>query len=170
MRKQTTVLALFLAAVMSLALFMISYQVQDLEDQLDSLNRDIARDGRAVHVLQAEWAHLNDPERLRSLADKYLGLTPVGTRQLGEIEDIPWRPLHEASMNGADPSATSLPAETSTPVDDNPRVEPSSANAGSGTESLDDAIPAIRRALGLTRTSPDRASGGGIINTGKALP
>ena len=67
MSKRTTILALILAGFMSLGLFMISYQVQDLEDQLDALNRDISRDSRAVHVLQAEWAHLNDPQRLRML-------------------------------------------------------------------------------------------------------
>ena len=83
MSKRTTFLALVLAAVMSLGLFMVSYQVQDLEDQLDALNRDIARDNRAVHVLQAEWAHLNDPQRLRLLAERYLGLEPIATRQLG---------------------------------------------------------------------------------------
>ena len=34
MSKRTTILALILAGFMSLGLFMISYQVQDLEDQL----------------------------------------------------------------------------------------------------------------------------------------
>ena len=47
MSKRTTILALILAGFMSLGLFMISYQVHDLEDQLDGLNRDISRDSRA---------------------------------------------------------------------------------------------------------------------------
>lgn len=100
MSRQTTLLALTVAAIMSLALFMISYQVQDLETQLDSLNGDISRDQRAVHVLQAEWANLNDPERLRVLADRYLGLRPVATDQLGRIEDIPLKQVIPAADDG----------------------------------------------------------------------
>ncbi|PIW25848.1 MAG: hypothetical protein COW30_18020 [Rhodospirillales bacterium CG15_BIG_FIL_POST_REV_8_21_14_020_66_15] len=136
MSKRTTFLALALAAIMSLGLFMISYQVQDLEDQLDSLNRDIARDSRAVHVLQAEWAHLNDPQRLRMLSERYLGLEPIATRQLGKVEDIPWRPLVAASERKIEPAPQEAAPAAAQP-------------ASSGDKPLEDALPAIRRALGL---------------------
>lgn len=134
MSKRTTFLALALAAIMSLGLFMISYQVQDLEDQLDSLNRDIARDNRAVHVLQAEWAHLNDPQRLRLLSERYLGLAPIATKQLGKVEDIPWRPTVEAADRTVEPAT--VPAAP---------VQAASAR----DKAVEDALPAIRRALGL---------------------
>ncbi|MEQ9171675.1 MAG: hypothetical protein RLO05_10985 [Rhodospirillales bacterium] len=137
MSKRTTFLALILAAVMSLGLFMVSYQVQDLEDQLDALNRDIARDSRAVHVLQAEWAHLNDPQRLRLLAERYLGLEPIATKQLGKVEDIPWRPTVEVADRAPAPVAEAAPA----PAVSAPR-----------DKAVEDALPAIRRALGLAPT------------------
>ena len=88
MSKRTTFFALALAAVMSLGLFMISYQVHDLEDQLDGLNRDISRDSRAVHVLQAEWAHLNQPERLRDLALAVTDLRPLEPAQLVSVTSL----------------------------------------------------------------------------------
>ncbi|MAN80693.1 MAG: hypothetical protein CMM77_13795 [Rhodospirillaceae bacterium] len=138
MNKRTTFLALALAAVMSLGLFMVSYQVQDLEDQLDTLNRDIARDNRAVHVLQAEWAHLNDPQRLRLLAERYLGLEPIATKQLGTVEEIPWRPVIEVADRAGKPGAAASSAPT--PV------------VSAGDKAVEDALPAIRRALGLTPT------------------
>lgn len=134
MSKRTTFLALVLAAVMSLGLFMVSYQVQDLEDQLDALNRGIARDSRAVHVLQAEWAHLNDPQRLRLLAERYLGLEPIATKQLGTVEDIPWRPTVEVADRKVEPATEAMPA----PAASAPR-----------DKAVEDALPAIRRALGL---------------------
>jgi len=139
MSKQTTLLALLLAGLMSLALFMISYQVQDLESQLDAINRDIARDSRTVHVLQAEWAHLNDPERLRVLADRYLGLAPVATSQLGRVEDIPMKPLVQAS----EPAGSSASEGTRGPTA--PSAVPE-----------EDPMAAIRRALGMQV----RAAGG----------
>lgn len=132
MSRQTTLLALLLAGLMSLALFMISYQVQDLESQLDAINRDIARDSRAMHVLQAEWAHLNDPERLRVLADRYLGLAPVATSQLGRVEDIPLKPLMQASepLGGDQPQAAPAPGRAVPAAEEDP-------------------MAAIRRALAL---------------------
>ena len=145
MSKRTTFLALILAAVMSLGLFMVSYQVQDLEDQLESLNRGIARDSRAVHVLQAEWAHLNDPQRLRLLAERYLGLEPIATKQLGKVEDIPWRPMVEAAERAVEAADQPAPAGP---------VQVMSARE----RAVEDALPAIRRALGLA-PSPVREDG-----------
>ncbi|MEQ8507271.1 MAG: hypothetical protein RIB80_18270 [Rhodospirillales bacterium] len=147
MTKRTTFLALALAGILSLGLFMISYQVQDLEDQLDALNRDISRDSRAVHVLQAEWAHLNDPQRLRMLSERYLGLEPIATKQLGKVEDIPWRPLVEAADRGEAAAPASEPVIKPAAVSE-PAIKPVAA---AGDKSVEDALPAIRRALGMLK-------------------
>ncbi|MEO5336954.1 MAG: hypothetical protein H7841_08680 [Magnetospirillum sp. WYHS-4] len=92
MKRQTVTLALLTAGGMSLALFGIKYQVRDLEKDLDSLNRTIARDQQAIHVLKAEWNYLNDPRRLNDLAGRHLGLKPTEMRQLGTLEQLPPRP------------------------------------------------------------------------------
>ncbi len=89
--RHTTALALLLAGILSLALFSVKYQVQDLEQELDALNRSIAADRQAIHVLNAEWSHLNNPDRLRVLSDRYLGLTPIEPEQLGAIDLLPMR-------------------------------------------------------------------------------
>lgn len=88
MIRHTTILAILLAAALSIVLFGVKYQVQDLEQELTSIERGILSEERAIHVLHAEWAHLNDPERLRPLAEKYLGMGPVSPAQLGSIENL----------------------------------------------------------------------------------
>ena len=85
MMRRTTVLFVFLAAALSLALFSLKYQVQDLEDEFVGLNRSILAERRAMHVLEAEWSYLNDPARLGALAARHLGLRPVESEQLGTL-------------------------------------------------------------------------------------
>ena len=92
MIRHTTVLAIILAAALSVVLFGVKYQVQDLEGELTRIERNILDEERAIHVLRAEWSHLNDPERLRQLAARHLDLSPVTARQLGSFEDLQDRP------------------------------------------------------------------------------
>ncbi len=88
MMRRTTVLFVFLAAALSLALFSLKYQVQDLEDEFVGLNRSILAERRATHVLEAEWSYLNDPVRLGALAARHLGLRPVESEQLGTLSTL----------------------------------------------------------------------------------
>jgi cell division protein FtsL len=107
MIRSTTLLAILLAAALSLVLFTVKYQVQDLETELTGLERGIVGEERAIHVLRAEWSHLNDPERLRELAQRYLGMGPVSARQLETFDDLADRKtpedesVHPASVQAA---------------------------------------------------------------------
>ncbi len=89
MARHSTLLFLLLAGALSLALFTLKYQVQDLEDELVQLDGAIASDTQAIHVLKAEWSLLNDPARLRALSERHLNLSPVRPVQLGTLEDLP---------------------------------------------------------------------------------
>lgn len=88
MIRQTTVLALLLAAALSVVLFSVKYQVRELETELTAIERGIVREERAIHVLRAEWAHLNDPGRLRQLAERHLGMGPVSARQMETFDGL----------------------------------------------------------------------------------
>ncbi len=88
MMRRTTVLFVFLAAALSLALFSLKYRVQDLEDEFVGLNRSILAERRAMRVLEAEWSYLNDPVRLGALAARHLGLRPVESEQLGTLATL----------------------------------------------------------------------------------
>ncbi len=93
--KQTTVLFLVLAGGLALVLFSVKYKVQDLEEELSSLNRQIAYEHRAVHVLNAEFSYLVDARRLRRLAAQHLDMEPIQPDQLGTFAS-----LHEGPKEG----------------------------------------------------------------------
>ena len=86
--RHTTLLFLLLAGAISVALFSVKYQVQDLEDDLDSLNRSIIMERQSIHVLNAEWSHLNNPERLGSLARRHLGMQPVDPARMTSFKNM----------------------------------------------------------------------------------
>lgn len=75
--RTSSLVILLVAVAVGIGLFMVKYRVQDLEEQLVELNRSIARDRTAIRVLRAEWSHLNEPARLKALANRHLGMAPV---------------------------------------------------------------------------------------------
>jgi len=77
-----------MAAVMSVALFFLKYEVTNLELELDNLNDAIVSDREAIHVLKAEWSHLNNIERLEVLSGRYLKLQPTDPGRLRSMDDF----------------------------------------------------------------------------------
>jgi cell division protein FtsL len=96
---KTTLLAFVLAAFLSLLLFSVKQQVLDLEGELSGLNTSIIDDKKAIHVLKAEWSHLNNAQRLQELAERHLGLKPVKADQAGVISDLPKRSMLSEATN-----------------------------------------------------------------------
>lgn len=88
MIRRSTLLSTLLAVSTGLALFVVKYQVQDLEDTLAKINREISDSRQAVHVLKAEWSHLNEPNRLRFLATRHLDLGPLENAQFIRASDL----------------------------------------------------------------------------------
>ena len=64
--------------------------VQELEGQLNSINRGIQDDIKTIHVLKAEWSHLNTPSRLRQLVAKHISLNPVQAEQIINYSALPF--------------------------------------------------------------------------------
>jgi len=85
--RQATIITLLVAAMMSVALFFLKYEVIDLETELNLLNRAIVSDRELIHVLEAEWSHLNDTVRLKNLAERHLKLRPTQPSQLRTVEE-----------------------------------------------------------------------------------
>ncbi len=65
-------------------------QVQNLEKELNGLNSAIREDIKAIHVLKAEWSHLNNPERLRKLAAKHIALNQLRPEQIINYSELPF--------------------------------------------------------------------------------
>lgn len=64
--------------------------VQELENELHTINQDIQTDIKTIHVLKAEWSHLNTPSRLRHLAAKHIFLNPVKAEQIINYSALPF--------------------------------------------------------------------------------
>ncbi len=105
MKRGPTVLFALLAIAMGAASIVIGTEAQDLEDRLAAIQRDIAREQEAIHVLRAEWSHLNRPERIERLARKHLDLRPFDPAQTMPIADLPFAVQPEF----ADPEALFRP-------------------------------------------------------------
>ena len=96
-------LVLVLAAcVMGLALWAYreNYRTREALREMARVERAIERERDALGVLEAEWAYLNRPERLRDLArlnDERLRLVPLTAEAFARLDQIPPRPARGAS-------------------------------------------------------------------------
>jgi len=93
MIKLATLFWLFLVSATGFAMFGVKYEVQALEDELTRTKRAVAAELHEIHVLDAEWAYLTQPETLEEMNRRHLSLAPIATTQLhATIDDIPIRP------------------------------------------------------------------------------
>ena len=51
--------------------YQVNYDTQEAIRRVEALRADIATEREALSVLNAEWAYLNRPDRLRVLAEQY---------------------------------------------------------------------------------------------------
>ena len=110
MIRRATFLTATMATVLGIGLFVVKYKVQDLEDELAMIDQQIVSERQTVHVLKAEWSHLNDPGRLKDLAERYLGMVPLDYQQymsvgmVGQQLGTPRKPGDEGQLSMANDS------------------------------------------------------------------
>ncbi len=88
MKKSTAIAAVVTMALSIGIVFHIKYCVKELVRDSIALSRQIAGDKEAIHILNAEWAYLNQPARLKSLATQYLDLSHIVASQVKSEEGI----------------------------------------------------------------------------------
>lgn len=86
MTRITIFLTVFLALILSFGVFRITYQVDELEKRLRVLNKEILQEQETIHILEAEWSYLNDPNRLADLSRRHLGMESMKGGQLVDID------------------------------------------------------------------------------------
>jgi hypothetical protein len=89
--RTATIFWLGLAGLLGAGLFHLKYDVQSLERHLTGLNAEIVRNQETIHVLEAEWSYLSQPERLQKLAMKRLDLVAVTPVHIVTFGDLPER-------------------------------------------------------------------------------
>ena len=85
------VVALALTVSFSYGLYKIKYDTRIAERRVMLLRQDIETQKETLKVLHAEWSHLNQPEKIQSLAEKYLDLNSIELKQIVHLSDVPMR-------------------------------------------------------------------------------
>ena len=88
MIRPATVTWLTLATLVVVGLFHVKHQVQTLEDEIVRVNRQIASERETIHVLNAEWGYINQPQRLDTLSSRYLDLQPLKPNQIVNLGSL----------------------------------------------------------------------------------
>ena len=114
MIRPVTAICLLLAGASGLALYQAKHRAQLLDREIVRTLRATAQAEERVAALRAEWALLNEPERLAELAERHLGLRALAPHQfvaVGEIAarlpaplppDAPAPPMTDPDASGAE--------------------------------------------------------------------
>ena len=86
----TIALWIALPCLIGFSSLVMKNKVQELENELNSINRNIQDDIKTIPVLTAEWSHLNNPSRLRQLAAKHISLNQVKAEQIINYSALPF--------------------------------------------------------------------------------
>jgi hypothetical protein len=100
--------AIVLVTVCATWAYRVNYATQEALNRAADLRAEIAREREAIAVLEAEWAYLNRPDRLRALVDanaEALGLVPLDPAQFGETAMVPFPPEPEPEETELLPAA-----------------------------------------------------------------
>jgi len=69
-------------AVAAFGLYMVKFSVQNLQREVNVAEQQLAAEKESLHLLNAEWAYLNRPERLRALSEAHLDLVPLDSMRI----------------------------------------------------------------------------------------
>ena len=78
--------------------YKINYDSRAAAQRVKELENSILSANKQFKILNAEWAHLNRPDRLRKLAEYYffeLRLTPINPDDFISFSDVYWREFGE---------------------------------------------------------------------------
>ena len=101
MIRPLTLLSMVTAAGAGLYLYQVKHSVAQLDRELRGINRQTEQARERTQVLRAEWALLNEPDRLRQVAQRHLPLetmTPAQFVRPAELERRLPPPRHFAGV------------------------------------------------------------------------
>jgi hypothetical protein len=81
MIRPVTLVSLIAAAGAGLYLYQVKHSVSTLDRELHKVNRQTEEVRERTQILHAEWALLNEPDRLRQVAQRHLALEPMAPTQ-----------------------------------------------------------------------------------------
>ena len=96
--------------------YRVNYATQEAMGRLDDLRQEIAAEREAIAVLNAEWAYLNRPDRLKALVATNaaaLGLEELTPEQFGEASMVAFPPEPDIIAEGDPAGAKPIPTGAS---------------------------------------------------------
>ncbi|PZP86825.1 MAG: cell division protein FtsL [Azospirillum brasilense] len=87
--RLSTLISWVCVAIAAFGIYLVKYTVQDVQRDVVALKTELAQERESLHLLNAEWAYLNRPERLRELSDRHLALAPMDSRQIQDVGVLP---------------------------------------------------------------------------------
>jgi hypothetical protein len=70
------------------------FEVTLQAEQVAKLRAEIRRERDAVAALRAQWAQLDNPDRIQGLSQRHLQLKPIQPTQFDQIDRLPERPAN----------------------------------------------------------------------------
>ena len=98
MYRLSTLIWMVVIVAAAFMLYLVKYQVQGVRAQVAETERALEAEKESLHVVAAEWAYLNRPQRLQALSAQYLSSSSITADQIAEIEAIPMSSLQPASL------------------------------------------------------------------------
>jgi cell division protein FtsL len=81
----------------------IKYSSTRQAERVAKLRVEIRRERDAIAALRAEWAALDNPDRIQILAKRHLTLKPIETTQFDPLDRLPDKPVEIVPPGSADP-------------------------------------------------------------------
>jgi cell division protein FtsL len=81
----------------------IKYSSTRQAEQVAKLRAELRRERDAIAALRAEWAQLDNPDRIQILARRHLTLKPIENTQFDRLNNLPEKPIDIVPPGTADP-------------------------------------------------------------------
>jgi cell division protein FtsL len=113
--------ALVLLVLAAAYVYEIKFESTLRAERVAKMRVDVRRERDAIAALRAEWATLDNPARIQSLARRHLKLQPVDPSQFDSLKALPEKPpvivqpqsadSIASIIEGSEPATGSVPAK-----------------------------------------------------------
>ena len=105
----------------------IKYSATRQAERVAKLRSEIRREREAIAALRAEWAQLDNPDRIQILAKRHLTMKPIEPMQFDALERLPEKPVEIVPPGTADPIAALIEITGDPDVMAGPGAQPEAA-------------------------------------------
>jgi len=107
MHKLLNLMLVAAVLISGFILYSLEHTTRGLERQASKFQRGIEEETENMRLLNAEWSSLTRPDRIRALAERFLGLSTLKAQQIVKLEEIgqhvPAEPVMKLEAEGSDP-------------------------------------------------------------------